>query len=74
MSMEPFPVEVQPRMTNTRQQNTALAVRQLLNGGFTADQLDEFLDVLHRLNADDTIIAPLTRALFTVNVRVQWVM
>ncbi|MEW1822090.1 hypothetical protein AB0323_15105 [Arthrobacter sp. NPDC080031] len=66
--------EVSPRFSNTRKQNTELAIQQLLDGGFTTDQIDEFVETLHRMEADESILAPLTNALFAMNVSVQWLM
>jgi chloramphenicol 3-O-phosphotransferase len=51
-----------------------LAIQQLRDGGFTSLQMDEFLETLHRMEADDSILAPLTNALLAMNVSVQWLM
>ncbi|MEV8148259.1 hypothetical protein AB0O52_08915 [Arthrobacter sp. NPDC080073] len=74
MDSEPAKPEVSPRFSNTRKQNTELAIQQLLDGGFTTDQIDEFVETLHRMEADESILAPLTNALFAMNVSVQWLM
>ncbi|MGO4584481.1 hypothetical protein AB4Z38_11415 [Arthrobacter sp. 2RAF6] len=66
--------EVNPRFSNTRKQNTELAIQQLRDGGFTTMQIDEFVETLHRMEADESILAPLTNALFAMNVSVQWLM
>lgn len=74
MNSEPVQPEVNPRFSNTRKENTELAVQQLRDGGFTALQLDEFLETLRRMEADDSILAPLTNALLAMDVTVQWLM
>jgi hypothetical protein len=74
MDSEPIQPEVNPRFSNTRKQNTELAIRQLREGGFTTVQIDEFVETLHRMESDDSIIAPLTKALLAMNVSVQWLM
>ncbi|GAA3314551.1 MULTISPECIES: hypothetical protein [Arthrobacter] len=74
MDSEPAQPEVNPRFSNTRKQNTELAIQQLRDGGFTTIQIDEFVETLHRMEADESILAPLTNALFAMNVSVQWLM
>ncbi|MFH5877442.1 hypothetical protein [Arthrobacter sp. NA-172] len=74
MDPESLPLEVNPRFSNTVKQNTDLVIKQLQAGGFTTAQMDEFLETLHRMQADDSVIAPLTKALLSVNVTVQWLM
>lgn len=74
LEMESLPPEVNPRFSNTRKQNRELAIQQLQDGGFTTVQLDEFLETLRRMEADDSILAPLTNALLAMNVTVQWLM
>lgn len=74
MDSESVQPEVNPRLSNTRKENTELAIRQLRDGGFTPVQLDEFLETLRRMEADDSILAPLTNALLAMDVTVQWVM
>ncbi|GAA4036564.1 hypothetical protein GCM10023063_21790 [Arthrobacter methylotrophus] len=74
MDTEPMPLEVNPRFSNTRNQNKDLAIQQLRDGGFTTVQMDEFLDTLHRMEADSLVIAPLTNALLAMNITVQWLM
>lgn len=74
MDSEPLQPEVNPRFSNTRKQNTELAIQQLRDGGFTTAQIDEFVATLHRMEADDSILAPLTNALLAMNVSVQWLM
>jgi hypothetical protein len=74
MDSEPAKPEVNPRFSNTRKQNTELAIQQLRDGGFTTVQMDEFVETLHRMEADESILAPLTNALFAMNVSVQWLM
>ncbi|MHC6220817.1 hypothetical protein [Arthrobacter sp. MMS24-S77] len=74
MDSEPVQPEVNPRFSNTREENTELALQQLRDGGFTSLQLDEFLETLRRMEADNSILAPLTNALLAMNVTVQWLM
>lgn len=74
MDSEPVQPEVNPRFSNTRKQNTELAIQQLRDGGFTTVQIDEFVETLQRMEADESILAPLTNALFAMNVSVQWLM
>lgn len=74
MDSESVQPEVNPRFSNTRKQNTELAIQQLREGGFTTIQIDEFVDTLHRMEADDSILAPLTNALLAMNASVQWLM
>lgn len=74
MDSEPVKPEVTPRFSNTRKQNIELAVQQLRDGGFSNSQVDEFLETLHRMEADEAILAPLTNALLAMNVSVQWLM
>ena len=74
MDSESVKPEVTPRFSNTRKQNIELAVHQLRAGGFTNSQVDEFLETLHRMEADQSILAPLTTALLAMDVSVQWLM
>jgi hypothetical protein len=74
MDSEPIQPEVNPRFSNSRKQNTELAIQQLREGGFTATQIAEFVETLHRMESDDSILAPLTKALLAMNVSVQWLM
>ncbi|MGO4858751.1 hypothetical protein [Arthrobacter sp. 2MCAF14] len=74
MDSEPLQPEVNPRFSNTRKQNTELAIQQLRDGGFTTIQIDEFVETLRRMEADESILAPLTNALFAMNASVQWLM
>ncbi|MDQ0028420.1 hypothetical protein [Arthrobacter bambusae] len=74
MDSEPLQPEVTPRFSNTRKQNTELAIQQLRAGGFTTTQIDEFVETLHRMEADESVLAPLTKALLAMNVSVQWLM
>ena len=74
VNSETLPLEVNPRFSNTRKQNEDLVIRQLREGGFTTAQMDEFLETLHRMEADKAILAPLTNALLSMNVSVQWLM
>lgn len=74
MDSEPVQPEVNPRFSNTRNENIEVAIQQLRDGGFTPLQLDEFLETLRRMEADGSILAPLTNALLAMNVTVQWLM
>ncbi|MEZ2387936.1 hypothetical protein AB6813_00065 [bacterium RCC_150] len=72
MTTEPMRLEVNPRLSNTAEQNRDLVIRQLVDGGFSTHQIDRFLDTLRRMESDDSVIAPLTNALLAVDVTVQW--